>query len=223
LKTLVFCTAWAETTADLDARVGRWLRHHQAIPWPCEVVIAVFADGLPEPVTWPAGDYFRANLYPHLGRPNHLSYPGWWRSFAYASRAARLAGCERIIHIESDFYICSWRMVDKLAELTSGWTAFWCARHGFPESAIQVIGPNRFSEIDSLWEQLSMTDFRGFDGCHAEWSLPFDRIVREMTGDRYGELGKEPRSIPGIDWYGQLTPDLKPPVFEVAKGRELVS
>jgi hypothetical protein len=210
LRTLLFCTAWADNAEALDRRVGRWVRHHASIPWPCDVRLAVAADGIDPDVPWPAGDYERLNHVPHLGRPDHLSYPGWWRSFTSGLTLACNVGAVRMWHVESDFFVASERMVDRLHAATRGWTAFWCERWGFAETAVQAICCDRYRDLQDLKTRLEVGGYRTFDGQHAEHVLPFDQVERGMVGDRYGEAGVDPRSIPGLDYYGQLGPEFDP-------------
>ena len=216
MRTLLFCTAWADSTEALDRRLGRWLRHHAGLPWPCEVRLAVATDGLPANVTRPepALDYLFWNHEPHLGRPAHLNYPGWWRSFTSSLDLARMIGAERIWHVESDFLVTSSKMIERLDTARAGWTAFWCPRHNFPETAIQVIGGDRFEKMASLKAELQGSGYRRFIGRHAEEVLPFDTIDRSMNGDRYGEAGIDPKTIEGLDFYGQAPDALEAIPFD---------
>lgn len=198
MKTLLFCTAWADSTEAMANRVGRWFTHHGSIPYPCPVELAVIADGIAPGIRWPDGAYYRANLEPHLGRPSHLDYPGWWRSFGHAAKVARELGCQRIWHVESDFFLASHRMVNKMNEIERGWVVFWCARHGFPETAVQVIAEEYFGKLSKMER-----DYHSFRGRHAEHILPFTTVIRDMVGDRYGELGVMPETIADLDYYGQ--------------------
>jgi hypothetical protein len=218
LRTLLFCTAWAEGAGELDLRVGRWVRHHAALPWPCDVRLAVAGDGIAGDVAWPAGDYARLNHQPHLGRPGHLAYPGWWRSFSSSLTLACDVGAERIWHVESDFFIASERMIARMDAHISGWTAFWCGRWGFPETAVQLIAGDRYRALQDIRTQLEGGAFRTFDGQHAEHVLPFDEVERGMVGDRYGEAGLDPRGIADLDYYGQLGPGLDPIFVAAGEG-----
>jgi hypothetical protein len=65
---------------------------------------------------------------------------------------ARHHGCRRIVHIESDAYVLSRRMQAFLASRTAGWTAMWCPRWSFAESAIQVICEDQFDAVQRLGE-----------------------------------------------------------------------
>lgn len=193
-------------------RLQKWLDHHAAIEYPCEVQLAAIGDGVRDEIVWPAIPfgtglrpdirYHAINLHPHLGRPSHLNYPGWWRSFAHSVKIARANGCRRIWHVESDFFLASHRMVERMNSLVQGWSAFWCRKHNFPETGVQVICENVF-DVLQVYERRRLQ----MEGRHAEGVLPFNNIFRDMVGDRYGEDGIPPDAINGLDYYGQARPE----------------
>jgi hypothetical protein len=198
----------------MQGRVGRWLNHHGRIAYPCDVEFAVVGDGIAPEITWPQivhppGNYHAANLAPHLGRPSHLDYPGWWRSFGHAATIARDLGCRRIWHVESDFYLASRRMVNKMNEIEKGWITFWCPRHAFPETGIQVIAEEHFDQLALVGERCQK-----FSGRHAEHVLPITTIICDMVGDRYGESEVNPATIEGLDFYGQCPAHITVPFRE---------
>ena len=115
----------------------------------------------------------------HLGRPVHLDFQGWWRSFLTAPIIAERYGFDKLIHIESDAYVLSERLIKYLAGLSIGWTTLWCQRHGFPEPAIQVIGKDQFETMKKVVPRADIDP---------EHVFPFTFIEREsFKGDRYGE------------------------------------
>src|SRR5437763_1682483 len=91
--------------------------------------------------------HFAANL----GRPARTDYPGWYRSFSFAARYAEEAAFEKIIHLESDAFLISWRAVDYFNSVESGWIAMWVPRHDFAESAIQIIAADALDSFYSFW------------------------------------------------------------------------
>ena len=195
-------------------RLEKWLEHHQHLLYPCWVITAAIGDGIDPAIRWPeqrGNGYVEVNLEPHLGRPSHLNYPGWWRSFAHSVTVARANQCRRIWHVESDFFIASQRMIDRMHSLTRGWSAFWCPRHQFAETGIQVICEDKFAELEAYKSRR-----RQMEGRHAEGVLPLNNVFRDMVGDRYGEAGTHPLAIDGLDYYGQVTPET-PMVFRAAR------
>lgn len=205
MKTLLFGTAWAENQEHMDGRCGRWYAHHQAIPWPCEVVFALIGDGVSRDIRWPAGPV-NINLIPHLGRPGHLEHEGWWRSFSHAAHVAKQQHCDRIWHVETDAYVASRRAVDWLYSVKSGWEVAWCPRYGFPETCIQAIGGDQFERLADYGRI-----YNKVKGQHPEHILPFSRVERGLIGDRYGETGDDPGRIDGLDYYVQCPPHITVP------------
>jgi hypothetical protein len=77
-------------------------------------------------------------------------------------------GFARIVHIESDAFLLSRRIVDRFNALDDGWTAFWFPAYGVPEPALQVIADDQFDamasfaarSLDDLTQDLARTCFR---------------------------------------------------------------
>ena len=211
--TLVFCTSYIADRRAWDERYERWLRHHLAIDFG-KALICMIDDaspfrpeaeriqlvdvGQPRPPRPERPLMLRFDN--RLGRIAVDNYPGWWRSFLYSVPLAEDYGCRKIVHIESDAYILTRRMADFINAIESGWTAFWCRRWNFPETAIQVICEDQFDAMQALlyggWER--------YAGKLAECTLPFTNVVKDPQGDRYGEFSQ---SIPDFaDFAMQVTP-----------------
>lgn len=213
-KTLVFCTSHVAGPREWELRYRRWLRHHAALPWGAALVCMI-DDGSPwlpdaaavqlvsadAPLPPPAGGPLMLRFAHRLGRSAVTDYPGWWRSFLFSVVVARHYGCERIVHVESDAFVLTRRTVDFIRGCESGWTAFWCPRWRFPETAIQVVCQDQFDAM----ERIRAGGWEVFRGRQAEQVLPFTRVVREPHGNRYGEFR---RNIPGFaDFAVQVRPD----------------
>lgn len=211
--TLVFCTSYVAGAADWAGRYRRWLQHHRAIPWQ-RALLALIDDASPywPPATevtsvrvgqpWPAAPKLPLMVHfdQRLGRSGMVHYPGWWRSFLASSEVARLYGCTKIVHIESDAFVLSRRMLDFIESRERGWTAFWCPRWRFPETAIQVICSDQFDAMSAI----AAGGLERLGGRLAEHVLPFTEVVREPHGNRYGETRTR---IPGFaDFAAQVGP-----------------
>jgi hypothetical protein len=212
-STLVFCTSYVADAHAWESRYRRWLRHHMAVPWthalicliddaspfwPPAVEVASLRIGQPLPPSPPRP--LMLHFDERLGRTGVTHYPGWWRSFLHSVQVARHYGCAKIVHIESDAFVLSRRMHDFIESRQQGWTAFWCPRWQFPETAIQVICADQFDAMERIaaggWERLA--------GREAERVLPFTDVVREPHGNRYGERRHR---IPGFaDFAVQVLP-----------------
>ncbi|MGY4829698.1 hypothetical protein ACVNIS_14080 [Sphaerotilaceae bacterium SBD11-9] len=119
----------------------------------------------------------------HLGRLAHDQMHGWWRSFLYSLVVARAIGANKIVHIESDAYILSQRLLDYVTGMKSGWAALWTERFRMPETAIQVICEDQFEKLEAFRQRKQ----HELDGLMAEKILPFSDVNRSFIGDRYSE------------------------------------
>lgn len=150
-------------------------------------VIIINADELPD--TLPPGKVlFR--FTEHLGRRSLREFPGWWRSFTFASRIQEKYSFDKIIHIESDAFVLSPRMAEYIKRLATGWTAFFCPSYKLPETAIQIICKDSLQELRKFWEYGNEFWQRSL---LAERTLPFTEIKKDFIGDRYGERYEEYR------------------------------
>lgn len=215
-RTLLFCTSYCVDAASWRSRPRRWLDYHLALPLEHDAVFVIddaspyvpddpdvrVIDALPDALAEGPGAYF-FRFATHLGRIGIAGHRGWWRSFLHSLAIARALGFTRIVHVESDAYLLSRRMVDRVNALDDGWTAFWCPAYGVPEPALQVIASDQFDAMAAIAA-------RGIDeltGGYAETLLPYTRIERNYAGSRYGE--KHSR-IPGYaDYACQVTPAME--------------
>ena len=154
---------------------------------------------LPTPPTGPLMFRFRNRL----GRSAITTYPGWWRSFLFSVVVANHYHCRKIVHIESDAYILSRRMVELINRRDSGWAVFWCPRWHCPETGIQVVCEDQFGGMLDMWN----AGWERHAGKYAEHVLPFTEIVKDTHGNRYGEFRTK---IPGYaDFATQVSPHQK--------------
>lgn len=203
ISTLLFCTSFCRNEAAWRGRQRRWLDHHLALPLAHHGVFVLddaspfvptdddvmVLETLPDnPPPTPAAFLYR--FATREGRRGVMGHRGWWRSFLHSLTIARRYGYERIVHIESDAYLLSRRIVEYINAIDHGWTVFWCPRYNCPEPALQVIASDQF-------DAMSEVSVRGLDKLTegiAETTLPFTHIERAFTGNRYGEFRQ---SIPG--------------------------
>jgi hypothetical protein len=196
-ETLVFCTSYVRDRHAWNARYERWLNHHAALPF-ATALFCLIDDGSPfapdrdkvrmvgaeQPLPERPPRPLMLRFGDRLGRRAVDDFPGWWRSFLFSARIAANYRCGKIVHVESDAYILSRRMIDFINGLESGWTAFWCPRWNFPETAIQVVCEDQFGAMRDMWD----AGWHRHAGQYAERVLPFTNIVRDPHGNRYGEF-----------------------------------
>ncbi|CAG1009413.1 hypothetical protein BURK1_03657 [Burkholderiales bacterium] len=195
-RTLLFCTSYSYDAHAWRARQRRWLDYHLALPLKRDAVFLIddaspFVPDDPDvrvldalPPQLPAGPAaFVYRFGEHEGRIGVAGHRGWWRSFLFSLEIARTYGFGRIVHVESDAFLLSRRIVDRINAIGDGWTAFWCPLYGFAESGLQVIAADRFDDMAAIAA-------RGLDELtkkFAEHTLPFTRVERAYAGNRYGE------------------------------------
>jgi hypothetical protein len=149
----------------------------------------------------------------HLGRRSGVHYPGWWRSFTFSLLLAERYGFEKIIHVESDFYILSDRLKSYINNIQTGWISLYSQVYDFPETAIQVICRDSYPQFGEILNR--GLNSRYYFGQKAELILPFTRVDRGFTGDRIGEFevfkqwAQQERDFIEIDYIGQLHPNIK--------------
>lgn len=195
MRSVFFCTSYIANEDVWNTRYKRWLDFHQklnlgdtrlvmiddASPYcPPETGIAIISPGESLPEDKPSIIRFPDRL----GRNSLLSYPGWWRSFLHSVDLAHSIGARKIIHVESDAFILSERMLEYIHGLSEGWTTFWATSYNFPETAIQVICEDQFDAMASFKNRTP----ESLEGKFAEDLLPFTHVNRKMVGDRYSEF-----------------------------------
>jgi hypothetical protein len=213
MNTLLFCTAYADSPQRWESRYRKWLDFFSRGPVARDQILMI-DDGSASLPAWrglrvlqdlpearPAEKTVLYHFTQNLGRSATLVYPGWFRSFAFAATYARKYGFTKIVHVESDCFLYSERMVRFVNGLSCGWTTFWCESQGFPETCIQVICADQFD----AYLKLSTIDYAAQLANRAiETLLPFTDVCKDFVGDRYGEFA---RWVPEEADYGCQIPD----------------
>ena len=199
MKSLLFCTSYIKDHQTWQSRYQRWLDFYKDMPIDTVKNIMI-DDGSP---FLPPADVIGTLPHHHdlsqcgdrnvivrfdenLGRQGLLAYPGWWRSFLHSMTIADDLGVDKIIHIESDAYVLSQRLVDFINETKTGWHALWTQRFQFPETAIQIICRDQFENLEKFKQHAPKYELSEF----AEKLFPFTSVNRNFKGDRYSEIRK---------------------------------
>ena len=213
MHTLLFCTAYADSPQRWDSRYRKWLDYFSRSRLAKDQILMI-DDGSTSLPAWrgvrvlhqlpqerPPEKAVVYHFPRNLGRSGMLDYPGWFRSFAFAASYARTYGFSKIVHVESDCYLYSDRMVQFVNALSAGWTTFWCESQGFPETCIQVICAD---QLDAYLKLAGMDYATQLANRPIENLLPFTDVRKDFIGDRYGEFA---RWVPEEADYGCQIPD----------------
>lgn len=167
--------------------------------------IPIYKGAIPE-------DFAKVAMYRfdnNLGRYSTIDFPGWWRSFLFAYDIAQKFNYQKIIHIESDCYILSPRLIRRISEITDGWNSLYSRYYEFPETCVQVICEDSFEEFRKLKDKVSSQNYRVEN--FAELLIPFTNVIKEYNGDRLGEekvladlLDRSPHILANLDYIAQI-------------------
>ena len=140
----------------------------------------------------------------HLPRTGHLEYPYCWRGLKWIQNYVKNNNVNKIIFLDTDFFVLSGKLSDYIKELNSGWVSFYCKRHNFPEAAFHICCQDNLEKLLFI----DVPSYTHYNNQHMEYILPFTYINKtEFVGDRYGEFGK--KQEPDMDYYGQWHPSLE--------------
>jgi hypothetical protein len=142
----------------------------------------------------------------HLGRPRMNQYGYWYSAFGKAAKYALENGFEKIVHIDSDVFLFTDRIVDHVNSYGSGWSAFWCGIHNYPETIFQLIAGRE--HLAHLYEHMTRDFLSYYPNEMAETHIPFTEINKDFIGDRYPERHIFTQD-PSWDYCGQVPVSMK--------------
>src|SRR6185437_13387135 len=142
MRSFLFCTSYIDNQSrdHHSSRYDKWIDYYSAISDRLGVKnIFIFDDAGPATTEMESMDIDvidvkrglpstlrkTVNIFTfrdHLGRTSVDKYPGWWRSFTFSMEIARKYHFNKIVHIESDFYILTDRLISFICRLDKGWT-----------------------------------------------------------------------------------------------------
>jgi hypothetical protein len=200
LKTLLFCTSYSLDQNTWTRRYQKWLDHYQHSPLHFDQILLI-DDGSPSfanlrqievinhlPETRPQSSAVLYHFQNHLGRNDIKDFPGWFRSFTFVLSYAKQYGFEKIVHLESDFYVLSEPLFAWINSLSSGWSTLFSQHYNFPECAIQVINQDQFNAYEHLAKKDYAKEYVGWD---METVLPFTQVNKSFIGDRSDAINPE--------------------------------
>lgn len=225
MKAFLFCTAYVANQPDAMRRYEKYVSFYQErmqtlgvekiillddgsqADWPPHISNMGFMDDKTfAPLTTDVNVF---SFKEHLGRPTMNDFLGWWRSFIHCYEIAKAYGFKKIIHIESDFFILSDRLLAHLQGINDGWHTLWTHVDNWPESAIQVICEDCFDELELTFNKVKRLSYNNYFA--AEVFLPYTVINKSFSGDRINGI---PEGYTGtLDYIGNIPTETAPYVF----------
>ncbi|WP_271730049.1 hypothetical protein [Aquimarina algiphila] len=229
MKTFLFCTCYMDNNDihNNKTRINRWIEYYkEKMKLFGADYLFLIDDGSPLVDLSPYIDVIDSDKLPeflisninfvrfkdNLGRPTWEDYQGWWRSFVFSLNIAENYGFDKIIHIESDFYVLSKSMIEYMKLLKFGWVTFYSEYHNFPETAIQIICKDSYFKFKEIQTNIRNNNYRTENRISAELFLPFTTIERKFNGDRLGQPEvfdfwlKTKKNNQKLDYIGQVHP-----------------
>jgi hypothetical protein len=210
----MFSLCWIPDEGRL-IRHQKWLSHHLALKAQLGFDKIVFTDN--------ASDfaYLRQIEHPDLeikrfpefiGRTGIHEYPYCWRGLSWVKdHLVANPSVDKIIFLDTDFYVLTPKLADYIKGLNTGWTSFRCKKYGFPEAAMHVLCRDSFN----LLKDIPIPSYTHYNGRNMEDILRFTKINEPhlFKGDRYGE-GREQQTA-DMDYYGQWDHTCPTMVFDM--------
>lgn len=229
MKSFIFCTSYINNFSrkHLSMRYKRWINFYQSrmVNLNAEYLFLI-DDGSKKRNFDKRADILNPDHLPdelnnktnivhfheNLGRQSIKDYPGWWRSFLYSYKIAQKYDFDKIIHIESDFFVLSDDLINYVSSIQSGWTTLFSQHFQLPETALQIICKDFFDEMKNFVDQADKSNFHFPD--LAENMLPFTHIEKKFIGERVGEAQvyrawkKKHKKPVKVDYLAQIKPYL---------------
>ena len=199
MRTLVFCTSYAAQPYVWDKRIRRWKNWIDSTNLVYDNML-VADDASPclpndlqivENVDLPSKTVLH-HFKDHLGKSALNYYPGWYRSFILPVKYIEKFGFEKIIHIESDSFLISDRIIEWVNNLNKGWTGLWCPKYNFPETCVQIICESSFNDYFRM-SKLSFDEVRSSTPRYfnSRRSVNLRRIINKRFRERKGPPPKK--------------------------------
>lgn len=136
----------------------------------------------------------------HLPRTSILGYPYLWRAVYFFQELFK--EYDKIVYMDNDFFLTSDKAISLVNNFNSGYMSFYCNKHKFPETGIQVVTKD-CKEYWDFVKGLSEEEFIAkYTGKMMETHLPLTHIEKDLIGDRWSEYGIIEQD-PKWDWSAQ--------------------
>ncbi len=160
----------------------------------------------------PGSDLLILRFDEHLARTGIWQYPYCWRALEFVKTLIPRYELDKILFIDTDFYVLSSKLAEYIKNLDSGWVSFRCPKYGFPEAALHILCKDAFEHLNNF----PIPSPTHYNDQGMEWLLPFTLVHeagKPFKGGRYGE-GTNPQT-PDMDYYGQWHPGCPKMVYNL--------
>lgn len=152
----------------------------------------------------------------HIPRTGVWEYPYCWRGLEFAQMLVRDMQINKVLFIDSDFYVLTPKLANYIKNLETGWVSWFCHKYGFPEAAMHILCKDTFNKLLAF----PIPSYTHYNNQHMEWLLPFTQVHKEgFIGGRQGE-GCEPQN-PDHDFYGQWNTGCPDMEFDLGAKKEV--
>lgn len=189
MKTVLVTTCWLDDPIYL-AKTQKWLRHYiynNHLKYDDIILLdnaSSFSNIIKINYRW-SGTILVQRFPVHMKRDSHLEYPYLWRGVYFFQELFK--EYDRIIYTDNDAYLLSPKVMEYVNNFESGWESFWCTKHGFPETGIQIV--TKDSKEYNAFVNGTLEDFIYINnGKTMETRLPVS-VNKDFIGDRHSESG----------------------------------
>lgn len=130
----------------------------------------------------------------HYPREGHLIYKYLWRALFNLQKLFK--AYSKVIYTDNDFYVLNNKCANFIKNLDNCWASFYCHRHKFPETGIQILTKNNQTYKDfrnNNWDKFVNLEL--WNGMTMEVTIPVTVYKDVLIGDRYSEYGSIPDNV----------------------------
>lgn len=203
MKTILVTTCWLDTPDFLN-RTNKWLDYYQWFPYDIALLDNASSFENIGNLNREAVDIFQ-RFHVHMPRKGIWDYPYLWRAVHFFPELFK--EYDKVIYTDNDFFLISENAIKYVDEFNKGWASFWCKKHNFPETGIQIV--TKDCEEYKQFTKGTLEEFIAKNnGKEMERLLPLTNINRDLNGDRHSEYGITEQQ-PGWDFTAQCLTDMK--------------
>lgn len=201
VRTVLVTTCWLDDN-EYYQKTDKWLKHYHYLNGVLQynnIILLDNASSFEQLNKLTYGKIIPQRFTEYLPRTSHLEYPYLWRAVHFFQNIFK--EYDKIIYMDNDFYLISDNAINYVNNFKTGWGSFYCNKHNFPETGIQILTKDCVEYKDFV--NLKQEDFiKKYNGSTMETTLPLTSINKILTGDRYSEL-KKTKQEPGWDFSAQ--------------------